>query len=91
MLATGNTTIPFSDLQRQKLRDLSNVREDKMYLKENKRLEDYIETLRDMYPEYFHRTKQDFNERVFFDEPASEPNATFLRPRSKSPYLNRLK
>ena len=74
--------------QRQMLRDLSMV-EGNTYTKENKKLEEYIEVLQDMYPEKFHRTRNDLESRVFFDEPASlsMPYARCVRPREQSPYL----
>ena len=83
--------IPFTEHQRQMLKDLSDVRENKNYTQSNRKLDDYIETLQSMYPEMFMRTKQDFDERMFFDEPMSEPKANFVRARSKSPYLKGLK
>lgn len=73
--------------QRQTLRDLSMV-EGNTFAKENKKLEEYIEVLKDMYPEKFHRTRKDLDSRVFFDEPASlTPHARSVRAREQSPYL----
>jgi hypothetical protein len=80
--------ILLNDIQRQTLRDLSDVREGKNYMQENKPLEIYLQTLRDMYPEKFHYTKSDLEKRVFVDAPTSiVPHARAVRPRSKSPYL----
>jgi len=53
----------------------------------NMQLEQYIETLHDMYPEKFHKTRADLESRVFFDEPTSLIMHTrSVRPRSQSPY-----
>jgi hypothetical protein len=82
--------ILLNDIQRQTLRDLSDVREGKNYTQENKPLEIYLQTLRDMYPEKFHYTRSDLEKRVFVDAPnfhAIVPHARAVRPRSKSPYL----
>lgn len=77
---------PFTEHQRQMLKDLSNTQEGRNYAQENRMLEDYLETLRDMYPEKFHITKKDLDSRVFFDEPTSLiPHARSLRSRSMSP------
>ena len=78
---------PFHEHQRQMLRDLSDVREDNKYTEVNRRLQDYIETLRDIYPEMFH-TKDTVKNRVFMDEPRSlsMPFARFVRSVSQSPY-----
>jgi hypothetical protein len=77
---------PFNEHQRQMLRDLSDVREGNKYTEVNRRLEDYIETLRDMYPEMFH-TDKTRKTRVFMDEPRSlsMPFARFVRAWSQSP------
>jgi hypothetical protein len=84
---------PFNEHQRQMLRDLSDVREGNKYTEVNRRLEDYIETLRDMYPEMFH-TDKTLKHRVFMDEPRvcmdeprslSMPFARFVRAWSQSP------
>jgi len=74
--------------QRQMLRDLSTAHPDNTYLKENRQLEEYVEVLRDMYPEKFHRTRGDLESRVFFDAPTSmaTPHARCVRPREQSPY-----
>ena len=79
---------PFTETQRQRLKDLSDVRSDRNYTQENRRLEDYLETLKDMYPEKFHRTKADLDSRVFFDEPTTiaTPRARCVRSRDQSPY-----
>ena len=83
---------PLTEQQRQTLKDLSMV-EGNTFAKENKALEEYIEVLKDMYPEKFHRTRRDLVSRVFFDEPASlaTPHARFVRARAQSPYLKGLK
>ena len=80
---------PFTEQQRQTLRDLSIV-EGNTFAKENKKLEEYIEVLQDMYPEKFHRTRNDLESRVFFDAPTSmaTPYARCVRPREQSPYLD---
>ena len=80
---------PFNEHQRQMLRDLSDVREDNKYTEVNRKLQDYIETLRDIYPEMFH-TDKTLKNRVFFDEPRSlgMPFTRFVRPYSQSPYRN---
>ena len=77
---------PFNEHQRQMLRDLSDVRADNKYLEVNRKLQDYIETLRDIYPEMFH-TDKTLKHRVFMDEPRSlaMPFARFVRSRSQSP------
>ena len=83
---------PFNETQRQKLRDLSKVRPNKDYLVQpNIRLEEYLEELRDMYPEKFH-TKESLKMRVFVDTPTSIiPHARCVRPREQSPiYLKEL-
>ena len=79
---------PFTEQQRQTLRDLSIV-EGNTYTKENKKLEEYIEVLQDMYPEKFHRTRNDLESRVFIDAPTykATPYARCVRPREQSPYL----
>ena len=81
---------PFNEYQRQRLKDLSKVQErGKDYpVQPNRMLEDYIETLKDMYPEKFHLTKKDLDSRVFFDAPTSLiHHARSLRSREQSPYL----
>jgi hypothetical protein len=79
----------FNETQRKTLIALSKVGDGNTYMKDNKPLEDYIQTLRDMYPEKFHRTRTDLESRVFFDTPTSmaTPYARSVRPRSESPYL----
>jgi len=80
--------ILLNDIQRQTLRDLSDVRKGKDYTQENKALEIYLQTIRDMYPEKFHYTRRDLEKRVFVDAPTSIiPHARAVRPHSKSPYL----
>jgi hypothetical protein len=80
--------ILLNDIQRQTLRDLSDVSEGRNYAQENKALEIYLQTIRDMYPEKFHYTKSDLEKRVFVDAPTSiVPHARSIRPRSQSPYL----
>ena len=83
---------PFNEHQRQMLRDLSDVRADNKYLEVNRKLQDYIETLRDIYPEMFH-TDKTLKHRVFMDEPRSlaMPFARFVRPRSQSPITQGIK
>lgn len=77
---------PLNELQSQVLRDISDVREDNKYLEVNKKLQDYIETLQDIYPEMFH-TDKTLKTRVFMDEPRSSsmPFARFVRAWSQSP------
>lgn len=77
---------PFNEHQRQMLRDLSNVHKDNKYLEVNRKLQDYIETLHDIYPEMFH-TDKTLKHRVFMDEPRSlsMPFARFVRAWSQSP------
>jgi hypothetical protein len=85
----NDTVSPFNEHQRQMLKDLSKVQErGKDYpVQPNRKLEDYIETLHDMYPEKFHKTRADLESRVFFDEPTSLiAHARSVRPRSQSPY-----
>lgn len=80
---------PFNEHQRQMLKDLSKVRKDKNYsATPNVKLEEYIETLKDMYPEMFH-TKDTLKNRVFVDTPTSlaTPYARCVRPREQSPIL----
>jgi hypothetical protein len=78
---------PFTEAQRQRLKDLSKVRKDKNYsATPNAKLEEYIEVLHDMYPEMFH-TKESLKMRVFMDTPTSlaTPYARCVRPREESP------
>lgn len=77
---------PFNEHQRQMLRDLSDVRADNKYTEINRKLQDYIETLQDIYPEMFH-TDKTLKTRVFMDEPRSisMPFARFVRAWSQSP------
>jgi hypothetical protein len=84
--ASSNT---FNETQRKTLMALSKVGNGNTYVKDNKPLEDYIQTLRDMYPGKFHKTKADLETRVFFDAPTSmhTPHARAVRPRNESPYL----
>jgi len=85
----NSSSNPFTEHQRQQLKDLSKVQEHgKDYsVLPNMKLEQYIETLKDMYPEKFHKTRADLESRVFFDEPTSiTPHARSVRPRSQSPY-----
>ena len=79
---------PFHEHQRQMLRDLSNVHEGNRYTEVNRKLEDYIETLHDIYPEMFH-TKDTLKKRVFMDEPRSAATACarFVRSRAQSPII----
>jgi hypothetical protein len=81
----------FNETQRNALKSLSNVGDGNTYLKDNKPLEDYIQTLRDMHPEKFHRTKEDLMQRVFFDTPTSMHISykRAVRPRMNSPYLTK--
>jgi transposase-like protein len=71
--------IPFTDAQRQTLRDLSDVREGNMYSSVNQRLEAYIIALRDQYPEMFLGTQNDLKERVFVDTPSTIPPSLYKR------------
>ncbi len=79
---------PFTETQRQKLKDLSKVPPDKNYsVTPNIKLEEYIETLKDMYPEMFH-TRDTLKNRVFVDTPTSFIQyARCVRPREQSPIL----
>ena len=79
----------FNETQRSMLKSLSNVSDGNTYTKDNKQLEEYIQNLRDMYPEKFHKTKEDLMQRVFFDTPTSMhiPYKRAVRPRVDSPYL----
>jgi hypothetical protein len=88
--ASSNT---FNETQRKTLMALSKVGNGNTYVKDNKPLEDYLQTLRDMYPEKFHKTKNDLETRVFFDAPTSmcTPYARAVRPRNESPYLKATK
>jgi hypothetical protein len=77
----------FNEHQRKTLIALSKVSKSNTYMQENKPLEDYIRTLRDMYPEKFHNSNS-LKNRVFFDAPTTIiPHASSVRPRSESPYL----
>lgn len=78
---------PFTEHQRQMLKDLSDTSQGNTYQKVNSKLQDYLDTLRDMYPEKFH-TEKTLKDRVFFDEPSSlsTPHERFVRPRKESPY-----
>jgi hypothetical protein len=83
---------PFNATQRQRLRDLSKVLESGAYSAQpNMPLENYLETLRDMYPERFH-TKESLKMRVFVDTPTSIiPYERCVRSREQSPiYLKAL-
>ena len=83
------TVSPFNEHQRQRLKDLSKVQEKgKDYpVQPNRMLEDYIATLKDMYPEKFHMNRADLESRVFVDEPTSLIiHARSIRPRDHSPY-----
>jgi hypothetical protein len=83
---------PFNEAQRQRLKDLSKVLDDQAYSAQpNMPLEEYLETLRDMYPEKFH-TKESLKMRVFVDTPTSIiPYERCVRPREQSPiYLKAL-
>ena len=82
--ASSNT---LNEYQRHMLKTLSKVSKSNTYMQENKPLEDYIQTLRDMYPEKFHNSNS-LKTRVFFDAPTTIiPHASSVRPRSESPYL----
>jgi hypothetical protein len=97
MTTTENTidsgVSPFNPTQRQRLRDLSKVLENQAYSAQpNAPLEEYLEVLRDMYPEKFHN-KESLKLRVFMDTPTtfSTPYARCVRPRDQSPiYLKGL-
>jgi hypothetical protein len=82
------STTLLNEYQRIRLRDLSQVRKDKMYTaKPNVALEKYIEELHNQSPECFHTDYKSLSERVFFDEPTSvTPYARFSRNRNYSPY-----
>ena len=96
-MTTTETTIdngvsPFNPTQRQRLKDLSKVLENQAYSAQpNIPLEEYLEVLRDMYPEKFH-TKESLKMRTFVDTPTSFiPYARCVRPRDQSPiYLKGL-
>jgi hypothetical protein len=82
--ASSNT---FNETQRKTLMALSKVGNGNTYVKDNKPLEDYTQTLRDMYPEKFHDSSS-LKTRVFFDAPSMYiPYARAVRPRNESPYL----
>jgi hypothetical protein len=86
---TNDCVSPFNEAQRQRLKDLSNVLDNQAYsAMPNMRLEEYLEVLRDMYPEKFH-TKESLKTRVFVDTPTtlSTPYARCVRPREQSPIL----
>jgi hypothetical protein len=79
------STTLLTEQQRQKLRDLSRVREDKDYpVRPNEPLEAYITELREQYPEAF-LDKDSLKNRVFMDEPRFIHNAKFIRAYGKSP------
>jgi hypothetical protein len=89
---TNSSSNTFNEHQRHMLRSFSKLQTNgKDYsATPNKTLEDYIQTLRDIYPEKFHRTKNDLDTRVFFDAPTTFiPHARSVRPRSNSPYLTK--
>jgi hypothetical protein len=80
---------PLNTHQRQMLQDLSRVRKDRLYSAQpNTHLDEYIETLHDLYPEMFHN-KRTLAMRVFVDEPSTidTPYARHVRTRNESPYL----
>ena len=85
MTTTENTidsgVSPFNPTQRQRLCDLSKVLENQAYSAQpNAPLEEYLEVLRDMYPEKFH-TKESLKMRTFVDTPTSFiPYARCVRP-----------
>lgn len=84
----------FNDAQRKMLITLSRVQpEGTDYpATPNAPLEDYLTTLRDMYPKKFHCTRDDLETRVFFDAPTTIiPHARAVRPRTQSPYQNAAK
>jgi hypothetical protein len=86
--ASSNT---FNEYQRHMLKTLSKVSKSNTYMQENKELQDYIATLRDMYPEKFHNSFS-LKNRVFFDAPTTIiPHASSVRPRQNSPYLKAAK
>jgi len=86
--ASSNT---FNEHQRKTLIALSKVGNGNTYMQENKPLRDYIDTLKDMYPEKFHSSFS-LKNRVFFDAPTTIiPHANAMRPRQNSPYLKATK
>jgi hypothetical protein len=75
----------FNEIQRQHLRDLSHIRKDKEYpVTSNIRLDDYIDQLREQYPEMFH-PKESLRDRVFVDQPMSGAYKRFIRTYAESP------
>jgi len=73
--------------QRQMLQDLSKVRQDKNYsAMPNYALDEYITTLKDLYPAKFHN-RHTLTQRVFMDEPANVdvPYTKFVRTKNESP------
>ena len=85
-----NSSNPLNEQQRQTLITLSRVQlKGKDYpVTPNAPLEDYLQTLRDMHPRKFHRTRDDLEARVFVDAPTTLiPHARAVRPRTQSPYL----
>lgn len=52
----------------------------------NSKLDEFIDILREQYPEYFHQDANSLRKRVFFDEPARVPGhapipmAGFIKP-----------
>ena len=84
----NDTVSPFNIAQRDRLKYLSKVRKDGNYsAMPNVKLEEYIQELRDKYPDKFH-TQATLNNRVFMDEPGTYGTAytRCVRPRAESPY-----
>jgi len=86
---TNSSSNTLNETQRKTLMALSKVGNGNTYMQDNKPLEEYLQSLRDMYPEKFHKTRADLETRVFFDAPTSmyTPHARAVRPRKDSPYL----
>jgi hypothetical protein len=83
---------PFNEAQRARLQYLSKVREDGNYSgMPNVPLQEYIEELKDLYPNMF-QDNTTLKHRVFFDEPTPgrDPvhHARFVRAKEQSPYRN---
>lgn len=80
---------PLNEHQRKMLKDLSDTKPSNTYQNVNPKLQDYLDTLQNMYPEKFQSPKT-LKNRVFFDEPASlsTPHARFVRQRKESPYVS---
>ena len=77
----------FTHYQQTKLRDLVRPKIGSYYQgTDNFRLNEFIDNLREQYPEYFHQDARSLSKRVFFHEPAPVPGhppipmAGFIKP-----------